>query len=380
MTLTSESAARIDEYIGAHPNCNTGMVRKQEVAGRLEDLSVYRLPTSLLFYNIKNGRFAAEYMELKKRHGGELDPTRRNDAEEIQKMLVKEKGATKILKEDLLKVGQREPGIITYDGYVINGNRRMAAMTELSNETSEEKWRYIEVLRLPFGTDERTLWKIEAGEQFSRGERLDYNKINVLLKFREGRQVGLTPAEIAASLYGGYSPDEITDALKRLELIDSYLEYIGAPNIYAKVEDKHEHFVELQKFIDQQGRRGQNKSDLLKATQCAFELIKAQYPHRKLRDLGRIMNNAVARDNFFKAALGTMQQQVPEITQAFEDSVDIVQAAEEKTKPTVLLKRALTNLDSVDTSLIKGNEPELNDLIQKLTGAIEKIKRGLSAA
>jgi hypothetical protein len=392
MTLTSESATRIQEYLDSHKECKTERVQRLEIAGALEDRPVYRIPTSLLYYNIKNGRFAAEYLMLKSRLCRDLDSNRREDVEEIEKLLLKDRGATKILKEDLQKVGgQREPGIITYDGYVINGNRRMAVYAELAKETGDERWRYIEVSILPPGTDERTLWRIEAGLQFSRGERLDYNKINVLLKFREGQQAGLTLDNIASSLYGGYTATEINEELKRLELIDRFLDYISAPGQYKRVEDKHEHFVELQKFIDQQKRRGQDDEDTLKAIMYAFELIRVGYPHRKLRDLNGVMNNSGAKASFLEAAdkatvvetgsngevngnSGAVNIALTPIVQAFEGSVDIVQANGEKSRPIILLRRALTNLENVDINLIKANDSELETMLQRMAVIIESIR------
>ena len=51
-------------------------------------------------------------------------------------------------------------------------------------------------------SDEKGLWRIEAGLQLSRDKRLDYSPINQLLKIDEGIKAGLTPTQIAATYYG----------------------------------------------------------------------------------------------------------------------------------------------------------------------------------
>ena len=51
-------------------------------------LDVYKLPTAMLFYNIRNGRFAAEYKETAKREGGYLSPEDKTDAKKIRQLLL----------------------------------------------------------------------------------------------------------------------------------------------------------------------------------------------------------------------------------------------------------------------------------------------------
>ena len=48
--------------------------------------------------------------------------------------------------------GQTEPAVITADGFLINGNRRKMALTDLYEETGDLKYKKIKVCILP-GTD-----------------------------------------------------------------------------------------------------------------------------------------------------------------------------------------------------------------------------------
>ena len=101
-----------------------------------------------------------------------------------------------ILENDLKKVRQKEPGVITTGGYVINGNRRMSILQNLV-EQGDSDFNYLEVARLPSGVSATDIWKIEAGIQLSRRVQLDYGPINNLLKFQQGIEAGLSPKEIA---------------------------------------------------------------------------------------------------------------------------------------------------------------------------------------
>ena len=158
--------------------------RSIEVMGRKEILEVYRLPIPSLRYNIRNGRFAAELQELESKLGRSLSTQDRGDSKSIKDLLlVQDREQTNYLKEDIREKGQIDPGLITYDGQVINGNRRMAVLEELYSETNNEKFLFLEVQVLPKSVDQKGLWRIEAGLQLSRDKRLSYSPINQLFKF-----------------------------------------------------------------------------------------------------------------------------------------------------------------------------------------------------
>ena len=74
MNLNEKSKIRIDKYIESQPDAKTDERFPISLKGQKKLLDVYSLPTDMLFYNIKNGRFAAEYSEKIKQEGGHLDP------------------------------------------------------------------------------------------------------------------------------------------------------------------------------------------------------------------------------------------------------------------------------------------------------------------
>lgn len=403
MTLTTDLAKQIETYISNLPQCKTNRIQVLEVAGKRCDLEVYRLPTDMLRYNIRNGRFAAEYKELRSKIGQDLDPNDKKDAEQIKKLLLEQdKNATKVLRDDLVRVGQKNPGVITYDGFVINGNRRMAIFQQLLEETGEDKWRYLEVSKLPKGTGEQDVWRIEAGLQFSREERLDYGPINRLLKFREGINADLTTKQIAATLYGGFTPEDIEEDLERLKLIESYLDFVGKPGHFKTAEGLNEHFIDLRNFIQREKKRGTNDLEIMKVVKFAFDLVRNGISHWDLRDINKIMKEEASKKSLLteieknpaissvvkpkpkKAASGDAPKEggLPKpqgkeaaTMQAFYDSVEVADAAEESSKPTLLLKRALTNLKGIEPASLKVHDPMVKALLAELDKILQKIKK-----
>ncbi|MBU0496714.1 MAG: ParB N-terminal domain-containing protein [Candidatus Thermoplasmatota archaeon] len=133
--ISSKRAEDIKTFINEHQSCKKG-VYPIIISGKRDDRPFYELPLDLLRYNAFNGRFTAERLSLKHEIGRELDSNDSEDAEVIRKILngrhptiqaenlTKEKAEN--LKKSIKESGQLSPGVITADGYVINGNRRMA--------------------------------------------------------------------------------------------------------------------------------------------------------------------------------------------------------------------------------------------------------------
>jgi len=83
------------------------------------------------------------------------------------------------LFEDLKSRGQDQPAIITYDGYLVNGNRRTAALKFLGE-------RYIDCVVLPEDTSPKDIYELEQRLQISEDFKEDYHWINELRNIRRG--------------------------------------------------------------------------------------------------------------------------------------------------------------------------------------------------
>jgi hypothetical protein len=400
ITLSTDTSKQIDVYISNNSKCKLDGYQPVELEGKRFDLPVYRLPISLLRFSIRNGRFAAEYRDVKSEIGRDLDPSVKEDECQIRKLLLEQDpNATFILKEDLKRVGQKNPGIVTYDGFVINGNRRMAILQQLSEESGETRWGYLEVSKLPKETSEKDLWRIEAGLQFSRQERLDYGPINELLKFKEGVDAGLTTKQIAVSLYGGFTPKDIDRKLEILKLIERYLEFVGKPCHYKSADGLTEHFIDLQDFLEKEDKKGSDEEETMVFLKVAFDVIRNDLSHMDLRKIKKIASQSVARKSFLDEAKkntevarvvypkkiatseGPKTEPLPEkkgkeasTIQVFRESVDIAEAAEEKDKPITLLKKAINSVKNVDPTALKANQNEARPLIKELNQLIKDLE------
>ena len=405
MSLNEENKARIDKYIEAHTDSKTGEHFPISLKGRRQMLDIYRLPTDMLFYNIKNGRFAAEYGEQVRREGGHLDPEKKGDEEEIKKLLLDiNKGETKKTYDDLLVRGQWNCCIITVDGYLIDGNRRKAIISKLHSDTGQESWRYIEAARLDRSITPMDLWALEAGIQLGKDEIVRYGPINEMLKIREGKLAGLSEKEIVNALYGYDNEEEIREKLDRLDLIERYLEFVGRPKQYSLVKQKVEHFINLQNIIKNCRVRNYDPDKTVKIRRATFQLIREDVPHLDIRKINQMidrdLNDAVseieeAGENL-TPAVPTESDNVPRIDKEVSAAIDEFDSNEELS-PTVtkfvnatdildvnkaegegirLLRRAEANLKALlDYRGDELSDPEASNLINKLDSHIRHIAK-----
>lgn len=374
MQINSQNAKKIDSYINSHPECKDSIPDKISIQDKNTIVPVYRIPINLLFYNVENGRFAAEYLQLKKKLKRELHSEDLKDAQEIEDMLREQsESKTEWLKNDIKENDQQENGIITHDGYVINGNRRMSVLSLLAKENS--KFGYLNVARLPISVSESDLYKIEINKQMARDQKLDYGPINELLKIKQGLESKLTIDQIAKTI--GFSVDEITERLAQLELIEDYLDFIGEPDNYKAAENLHNHFINLQNILSESGKkeltkRGLGPIDILNLRDIAFSAIKGGITHLEIRKISGYVKNPKIQTRLLGAKQYVKNNNV-ETVNVFRSCDRALDTERSKDRPGELLVSILDSFDSLDLTHPAIKEEDNKKLIKKIIAKINDL-------
>lgn len=101
------------------------------------------------------------------------------------------------LKESLQREGQTDPGVMTYDGVLVNANTRAVALRDFEDPNR----RYIRVAVLPQTTQPEELALLELRLQMQKELKVDYTLTNELLFIEElSSERRLTDAQIAREL------------------------------------------------------------------------------------------------------------------------------------------------------------------------------------
>jgi len=383
--MKTQRELAIDAYIQQHPDANvTPLTGPRDVLfhGSHQSLPVLKLPTSLLVFNIGNGRFAAELIAQQQQLKRNLDTAKPEDAKIVRKLLLEQNaGETEVLKADLQKNGQLDPGIITFDGAVINANRRMAIFQTLHEATADERFEFLKVVRLPRGVDEKDLWKIEAKLQFGRDFRLEYGPINELLKIRVGRQSGLSELQISDALGGRYSVKDVAEKLEILKLIDSYLHSIGKSGEYKIIQEERivEKFNSLQANVISPLKRGAHKSEIPRITEVGFSMIEGKkHSHWKIRKLRDVAELKEARNTLYTSfdKKGKLATKGTTVEDAFDAAEFIVDAQEEKERPEKLAGKALSALKEIDVKHEAIAKPEFQKILGDIRAEANRLSDG----
>lgn len=386
--LESARSKKIQTFIKSHPE---QLVKDQTMfisyGGQVHSHQLYWIPIEeYLIHNIRNGRFRSELLEKEEQLKRKLDPVKKEDAEIIRNLLLEQnQGETDALMADIQKNGQLEPGIITFDGAVMNANRRMAVMHVLYKKTAEDKYKYLKVGILPAGVDEVDLWKIEAGLQFGRDFRLQYGGVNELLKLREGEKQGLSPKDISVALIGRFNEKQVLEKLETLKLIDSYLSFINKKGEYHLITEEGdlEKFVSLQRSVitPLKNKNPKNKLELAELTAVAFTLIsKTDVTHWNIRELKNIYSNSKAKKELLSPFSGSIPSAIAgvkttkdKIYEGFTSAKEAVDNEKEKDKPERLLKKAKAALDGINVKSQKLKEPEFLQLLEEIKKRINAL-------
>ena len=226
---------------------NTGKTKKIPWKG--EDLyaEVVRIHSDMLMYRIENSRTTRQQQAYVNNHGLSKDFFKDPESEEVQKAqesILLEMGKSQAgFIEDLKERKQQDELIITRDGYILNGNRRTAALKSLGES-------YFNCAVLPESASAKDLYALEQELQISTDFRLDYDWVNELNNIREGLEnpiYGFSESELAKNLR--ISPQALKSKLKRAVLIDEFLNWKGISGDYSndKLDKLQQAFEELEK-------------------------------------------------------------------------------------------------------------------------------------
>lgn len=212
-------------------------------------LKIIRVSIENVMFRIENSRTEIQQLAYVRQHP-ELSPTIFKDpestiAQKAQEQILNEinKKAGKAFFEDLEERGQEDPAIITYDGFLVNGNRRTAALKSLG-ET------YINCVVLPEDASARDIYELEQELQISQDFREDYHWLNELQNIRRGledKRYKYSENQMAKRLR--IDEKTLRQKIKMMNLVDSFLSWkkIPAQYDYSKLDDAEQAFIEMEK-------------------------------------------------------------------------------------------------------------------------------------
>ena len=388
-----------------------------------KERKVWLVKTELLRFRKDNGRIASEVQSYENLN---RPLTIKEDEEESQALLReflanKDREKTEELEKSLSHSGQREPAIITCDGFLINGNRRKLALENLHEKTKKEDYKWMRVVILPGKNDPGgppTLLEIEQVEnryQLQTEGKAEYYNFDRALSIRRKIKIGMSLEEqlrddpAYAALPEKAFKSEMAkfkkEYLNPLECVDEYLELVGADGLYNAIsrgvsdrEGRWQAFIDYSHFVQRKLSDPKHladieldEEDIGKAKEIAFKLIRQRsFPdikvHKLMRDYTKLLKDSDARKELF--ALNHIDMIMPdsieqnardrewskknssEIINRVKKARNILNYKKEKEEPIDILENVLEKLQE---EVIQPQNLSITDL-QKALRLAEQIR------
>ncbi len=200
-------------------------------------LEVITIPPELLLLNHDNSRLSAQLFDHPQRAVVEQQPSS-DEAQTILGNLLKKTERYGKLKDEL-KEKQENPGLITREGLLINGNTRVVALRELGAAG-------VEVAVLPLDALPSDFLDLEMSLQMRRLTHQDYTFTNELLLMEKYKKFGHSDKELGTKM-GWFRnwKKKVDKASQLLQLVKEIRVLTTPPLAFDVFDSKSQHLKDL---------------------------------------------------------------------------------------------------------------------------------------
>jgi hypothetical protein len=210
-----------------------------EYRGKERTFPIITIDPNVLLLNHNNNRLAAQLFDHPDKQAVYGNPTSEN-AQLIISDLLRKTERFKNLQDQLGEFGQQNPGLITRNGLLVNGNTRTVAIRLLNKPG-------IDVAVLPDDADDTVILDLEMSLQMVELVHQDYTFTNELLLLEKCRKQSYTDKQIASKMKWSKGWQKKLDKrFQLLRLINEIRDYMQPINLaYAIFDEKSQHLEDL---------------------------------------------------------------------------------------------------------------------------------------
>ncbi|MEV0148620.1 MULTISPECIES: ParB/RepB/Spo0J family partition protein [unclassified Nonomuraea] len=252
--------------------------------GEQKHLYVISMPVDMLYYNPDTHRIRAQMTLNPERNRILEEEPWSEEGQAYLHDLLRQKASDPnqtdpdytALMNELDDFGQREPGIISPDGIIVDGNTRCAALRDLGVKD-------IRVGVLPADTSRRDINAVELALQLRKDRRRDYSYINRLIAVEEELASGRREEDVARDFNikaKTLRQDRWVYQMIK-EAIDRSRTSSGAQLRLVDFEEHQEKLRELQRDFAKKAETDPEAAEQLKESRLAMVVL--NYPKTSLR-------------------------------------------------------------------------------------------------
>ena len=209
-----------------------------EYRGEERTFEVIRIDPKILLLNHNNNRLSAQLYDHPKKDVVYGNPTS-EEAQAILAELLSKTDSYKDLRAELNTIGQQNPGLITRNGLLVNGNTRVVALRELNKPG-------VDVAVLPDDVDDTAILDLELFLQMVHLTHQDYTFTNELLLLEKCRKLGNTDKQIIDKMkWSRGGQKKLDEKFQLLHLINEIRAESPTPLAYEVFDSKSQHLKDL---------------------------------------------------------------------------------------------------------------------------------------
>lgn len=380
-----------------------GLIHKTEETKqlRIDGISkiypIYKIKLDILYYNDQNDRIATWISSNK----NELINLKSQDIvaynNKIQEFIIKSnEAALNKTKKNIQIMGQQESGVVLADGRIIDGNRRFTCLRAIQSESLETQYFKAAILDQDIKSNSKQIKLLELYLQHGVDKIVDYNPIDKLIGiYNDIIETNLLSIEE----YAKATSRDVKDIKKDVEianLIVEFLEFIDSDKKFHLARELsldgplRELYLILNKCKSEDQRY-----DIKNLVFAQLLVQPGTDMTRYVRKISTIAGNKKYLSDYIEENQETLEKVCDVITtdmsiddvkkirnerelgESFIDKVDkfIIKVDADITKnlPATQIKKAITNIESIEFSIIsKLKQEQKNEILEKI-GELEEI-------
>ena len=339
--------------------------------GETRPFDVYKIPLENLIYNKYNGRIGTLVKTWEAQpQNEELDPENIEHVKIIEKFLwdsKKDRNAKTLI--GIAKEEQKQPGIVTRDGKIIDGNRRSMILNKISNDqntfdpVTHGHANYFNAIILDTDGTEKDLQRLETFYQMGQDTPVDYNPIEKYLKIKTLEENDISHEEIASLM--NEQKSKVVEWSETMGFMERYLDNYGYNNIYTMLDKREDQFLTLRKTMKNwNASRGQADWEPSRIARgrlenISFDYIRAKTEGKNFRLIGLKSKNGIFNnESIWK-----------KFSKSHQDKIDTISDIE----PTIEQERQ-NNPNADLTEILNARDAKWYDLVKN------KMKKFLGTA
>ena len=299
--IPHDAVTSLKDLVGTEIVKKTTLTKKISLGGTEQAYPIYKIRLDYLFYNDQNDRVSTWISRYCAENGiDSLTKLSREEFNSVVENFVYESNPDSIKKtqKNIMRYGQREPGVTLVDGRIVDGNRRYTCLRRIDRESTDTEYFETVLIDVDAETDKKKIKMLELAIQHGEEKKVDYD----LIDYAIGTYNDIVKTHLLSiEEYATSAEESVSEVQKRIDIariIIEFMEYIKLPGRYY-IAREYQVYSVFDEMLPILGKLSEEEKKQLKVIVFNNVLLQANKDQRKfIRDLKGLINSNAYGDYF----------------------------------------------------------------------------------